>query len=1299
VDNSAELKRRLETAQKKIRTQEEDSDKLHELWAQEKDSWEEDRRKYERKMHVAEGRLKAVLDEFAAHQAAHQSRIEQGDSEHEDAPRDNGVNHGSDTASVRTMSMTNSIRYSVVHSKANGVSLADELHLDEDDWQTENEARESALSFVDHNRTQSRDSMLSRSHLRNQSIDSLRRPGSVSRGRFMASQVIDKLQGGIVEADEEADREIGAEAKAATASPFVISARHVYVDTGVQFSPPSSPQLRPVQADEVPHIKHIDSANGSPRPKAPGSEGEIEANQRRKRVRASTPLSIETLKHNPMISAGSQTQESLLSPPRTPRSQPEATSTDAAGVEMKTEATQTDFLEAGSTGPETTDPPILIPSIAIHPPNTRPSTPHEPRLPQYFKDAACQVSMQTSVNSRSIGMQTEEIRVAERIALLPKHLQPSSITSCPPTPEPLVDDNERGTLGAMAVPPRNPRRMGSDQSLKEPGSVPSHSFSPETHDAYPGNNDDGPLSQGKSSLRRPHRISSLFAGFDGMSSDEADDFADADMSDNDFRTALSAPNGTAILKPARRISIARPSIPEVAQEQIVAPQPRKSALKPSYDLNGSFKLPEVPAVSAPKVQPKPPVRQLDKPLAIVSNNKHNAMRRAALITNGIAAHQGRARSPSFPEPVKEPPFPIPTRASSRKPPFSVSAPSDGTRSPTRDSWGSSRGGSRRGHHRASSIRKVRSAAAIPGNPRYRRRTSRSPPPLSASTEAPESPQLPPMPFDNIALPPMPADRFRTHRTQPSTTTANSANTGTATHSVEANTQGTSVVDAIAQTMVGEWMFKYVRRRKSFGVPEPNGPDGEIGTNGVRHKRWVWLAPYERAVMWSSKQPTSGSALLGKSGRKCKRSYPDCNLKHGTDSELVTIQSVLDVKDDNPAPKGTGPLFNRSILILTPARALKFTATTPERHYVWLTALSFLAHSSQAVPDLMPVAETPEPLPEYEIPHPPARLEKNTIRDSIRITKSRASGYPSIMSRTGATSVASSQQDGSLPPDSARGGNSEPGHYNADINNYFLVPEAADPPVVPRNIDRPYPGSHGRKRSNTGSRIPPPLSFRGFSERGPPPPSSVSGSSDRTRPSLHYANGNGTANGYASEHRQVPSTAGLSVNTNDSSDLYQQSQPSSSVAGGGHYTSGRSSIRTSDASGRPAAVVGNFFDAVGTMRMEAFISPLGNRFDEYPDEADETGHVVGAYKRRSRELGTIGIGERCVGGGGGGGVRNARRRSRHREGLYGGIGKGWSGGSGGVGGGRDDWYGGSRTAGEDDFSYGRLGGHDDPFRGF
>lgn len=65
------------------------------------------------------------------------------------------------------------------------------------------------------------------------------------------------------------------------------------------------------------------------------------------------------------------------------------------------------------------------------------------------------------------------------------------------------------------------------------------------------------------------------------------------------------------------------------------------------------------------------------------------------------------------------------------------------------------------------------------------------------------------------------------------------------------------------------MFKYVRRRKSFTVNESNNKDD---TGNERHKRWVWLAPYERAILWSSKQPNSGTALMGKAGRKCELTF-------------------------------------------------------------------------------------------------------------------------------------------------------------------------------------------------------------------------------------------------------------------------------------------------------------------------------------------------------------------------------------------------------------------------------------------
>lgn len=341
---------------------------------------------------------------------------------------------------------------------------------------------------------------------------------------------------------------------------------------------------------------------------------------------------------------------------------------------------------------------------------------------------------------------------------------------------------------------------------------------------------------------------------------------------------------------------------------------------------------------------------------------------------------------------------------------------------------------------------------------------------------------------------------------------------------------------------------------------------------------------------------------------------------------MTIQSVLDVKDDNAPPKGVATVFNRSILILTPQRALKFTADSADRHYIWLTALSFLAHSSQAVPENIsappPIQQTP--LPDFEAPRP--KLKRGGIRDSIRLAKGRTvgprAGPPSVPSIPSIPSAPSSQLGDvtSFPVTESVGGFSS-AHSREDSR------DAAEPPFIPRFHDRNQVNVHGRKRSNTGGHVPPPLSFRGFS--GPI--------------------------GGVSHHQSTNSTAGNSTGTAGSSDIYQ-SQASSN---GTWAMSQAGSQRTSEASSRPS----NFFDAIGTVRMEAFISPLAfSQFNDYPDEQDEFRHSL---RRRSKEQ------------------RRRQSRSRHRDSYN----------SRSTRATHDDYYHGSRTAGEEDYF------RDDPFKGF
>ena len=116
-----------------------------------------------------------------------------------------------------------------------------------------------------------------------------------------------------------------------------------------------------------------------------------------------------------------------------------------------------------------------------------------------------------------------------------------------------------------------------------------------------------------------------------------------------------------------------------------------------------------------------------------------------------------------------------------------------------------------------------------------------------------------------------------------------------------------MIQAITQTMIGEYLWKYTRKPGR----------GEMSDN--RHRRFFWVHPYTRTLYWSNQDPsTAGRAQLK--------------------AKSVAIEGVRVVTDDNPMPPG---LHRKSIMILTPGRAVKFTATTGQRHETWFNSLSYL----------------------------------------------------------------------------------------------------------------------------------------------------------------------------------------------------------------------------------------------------------------------------------------------------------------------------------------------------------------------
>lgn len=1125
VENQRDTQKRLETFKNKARAHEEEVNRTRGLWDRDRQVWDDEKRNMERKVHVVEGRLRTILNEVAAaHQATASNETDHGmretwftkssdsiTSDRSNSAKDrsqlsgrgNNSQDGSDGPNLRSSTLSGLNGSGAM--KLTGLSLAQELEFDEDGDNLEDFDTDGGLA--------SPDALPEEAQMRR------RRSSSQSQGQDHKAR---KVLGLLAESSERCMQGdvTGTQYMEKIDEKSNCSIKELavrYIDNGTQFSPPLSPKSR-VQDTDVPAERNTEQT-------------EHTANQRRKRVsmqstsveqtpstKSEATLSLQ------MVSAGCQTLE-VLGPPLMLKNltMPSATASllSTGSPETTTSTTQTNdedilfFMSADTRDDSLT----TVPTIAIHPPGSRPPSSHTGVvLPPRTKNAASQVSIELPISVRSVSVQTDEVRSDKRPPKIPPRLISSHISSKPTLwRHEVVKESTRNPVAPRKSSRRNPRR-----SPVEP--TPPRVRVPirEPIDSYPGKNDNGPLNKNQSSdLRRPIRDQSLFAGFESASDGEAPAIPDIGFSDDDFATAPP------VRKTLSKVQNSWKFVPH-SKNMSVGSLPSDQAVEDTNKENEPENVIPRPEPVVSKKQPLS-ISAATKSSAKPPNSYHAArelnIRRTALISSGAAAHTKRARSPSAPSAAKHsgsvaPPFPVPTRLSSRRIPISAS---DGARSPTPYStnfFSAPRTQESGGPPSKNAIlRKVRSATAVPRFGRNYQSPSRSP--TSPSSVAPESPRLPRLPQHDI-----PSRCIVDDQKNKELSSASSLTPPLIEDPTESLHQSTSVVDAIAQTMVGEWMWKYVRRRKSFGISESPQVEFDVGrkngengaSSGIRHKRWVWLAPYERAIMWSSKQPTSGPALLGKTGRK-RKWYSTC-LRTWPKIDLVAIQSVLDVKDDTPMPKvsDSQPPFNRSILILTPQRALKFTATTSERHYIWLTALSFLSQSSSGLDDLANVPSVPRQ--EYS---PPSRdsngSRRGPILDTFRTGNSKwrpfFEGNRVDRSPLGIPPAPSSQEGGAT--------------YDEEV----ITLDAAEAPHVPRM------SSHQRKRSSTGPRSGPPSISHIFVNKATMSSSSVA---------LH---------------------ASLS---HDGFSAFQRGNPRISEAD----------------TGSSHVIRNNFFDAVGTVRMEAFI---------------------------------------------------------------------------------------------------------------
>jgi hypothetical protein len=187
-----------------------------------------------------------------------------------------------------------------------------------------------------------------------------------------------------------------------------------------------------------------------------------------------------------------------------------------------------------------------------------------------------------------------------------------------------------------------------------------------------------------------------------------------------------------------------------------------------------------------------------------------------------------------------------------------------------------------------------------------------------------------------------------------------------------------MIQAITNTMIGEYLYKYTRKA------------GSKEMSSSRHRRFFWVHPYTRTLYWSDQDPTTA----GKQQLKAKS---------------VQIEAVRIVTDDNPMPPG---LHRKSLLVTTPGRTIKFTAPTSQRHETWSNALTYLLLKTGAERDTESV--TGEDAEEF---NPSLAAARSQSRNTGR---SRAS-ISSYMSRNSArTGVSQERQQSTLRANSAQG---------------------------------------------------------------------------------------------------------------------------------------------------------------------------------------------------------------------------------------------------------------------------------------
>ena len=635
---------------------------------------------------------------------------------------------------------------------------------------------------------------------------------------------------GMLSGIEEADERAGNDAQPVLDTTTIIAA----TDTSHNNSSVSMPPRR--EPESTPPALHHEREMRQPEEITTGIVARLQKVPAGREIRShvrttSEPVAGVKSKMTPAVRDGP-------SPPASPKSSRSFVTASSGAREDKSEmtsaSTQTDSQQQ-SPSPTRAAPPaaIKVPQIAIHPPESGPSSPSETVLPPQTRNAGTQTDLASDLNFRSVAVQTDVIRVDRRHFKLPAHLLPSALlTGTEPSSnvftQPSSAKTARGTVerGNFPVPsPIDCEQPNVQQTTDEFSTY--ESFEPVAHE---------------SSWSRFRQ--SLIGNIMQTKPSETDPFQgneDTWMSDGD---------STAHLPPAR--SIKRPQKPLKAFDPPTpVPENEKVVISKQVHSRGQASVGSHSSLDRSGINMRSNVR------AGIAKGKH-----ARRPSDRSASPSSMASSSAWSRSTNPPPgIVIPQRTSSAGIRHGTV---EGNTSPTRRSGTSSptrtRGTKRMG--KPPVLRKIRSTSILNSEKRSDPNKGLPLSPLSQASFGSGEASPAPVPEDSV----LETYRARHQRSSSSQTRRLSSVHPTGNASVGSSIQH-SVVDAISATMVGEWMWKYVRKQKSFGMS--NASQELAKTSDQRHKRWVWLSPYERTVMWSTKQPTSNSALMGKPGRKCK----------------------------------------------------------------------------------------------------------------------------------------------------------------------------------------------------------------------------------------------------------------------------------------------------------------------------------------------------------------------------------------------------------------------------------------------